>query len=220
MSQIRYRIYPTLLNAYLRYEWQIQRAAELETPKQELLDRINRVPQPTTAPQQRGIDFETALTTGEGEEIFPSPILEEMRRRLPRRYRTQVYVKAVVRGDIELYGVVDVLGGNRAIDIKTTARYEAPKFALNPQNLYLLGLHTWGVEQLEYLITDFKAVYVETYRYDSYDFEPLLDGLVRFSEFLENNRPLITDRRVFKEPKPSPKRRIKPRPDDLQTSLF
>ncbi len=218
MPEIRYRIYPTLLNAFLRYERRAALTADEAEPKQELLDRINRVPQPTTAPQQRGIDFESALVTGEGQEVFPEMILDRMRRQLPRRYRTQVYVKAVVRGDIEIYGMVDVLGGNRAIDIKTTARYEPPKFHLNPQNLYLLGLHTWGVDQLDYLITDFKDVYVESYRYDTYDFEPLLDGLVRFSSFLEENRPLITDKKVLREPKTATRR--KRDTDGLQTSLF
>lgn len=218
MPEIRYRIYPTLLNAFLRYERQAAVLADEMGAKQELLDRINRVPQPTTAPQQRGIDFESALVTGEGQEVFPETILDRMRRQLPRRYRTQVYVKAVVRGDIEIYGVVDVLGGNRAIDIKTTARYEPPKFHLNPQNLYLLGLHRWGVDQLDYLITDFNDVYVESYHYATYDFEPLLDGLVRFSTFLEENRPMITDKKVLREPKPAKRR--KRDADGLQTSLF
>lgn len=218
MPEIRYRIYPTLLNAFLWYERQVALAEDEADPKQHLLDRINRVPQPTTAPQQRGIDFESALVTGVGQEVFPETILEQMRRQLPRRYRTQVFVKAVVRGDIEIYGMVDVLGGNHAIDIKTTARYEPPKFQFNPQNLYLLGLHTWGVDQLDYLITDFKEVYVESYHYETYDFEPLLDGLVRFSSFLEENRPLITDKKVLREPKPAKRR--KRDSDGLQTSLF
>jgi hypothetical protein len=218
MPEIRYRIYPTLLNAFLRYERQAAALADEMGAKQELLDRINRVPQPTTVPQQRGIDFESALTTGEGEAAFPDHILDRMRRYLPRRYRTQVFVRAVVRGDIEIYGMVDVLAGNRAIDIKTTARYEPPKFHLNPQNLYLLGLHRWGVDQLDYLITDFNDVYVESYHYATYDFGPLLDGLVRFSSFLEEHRPLITDKKVLREPKAAKGR--KRDSDGLQTSLF
>ncbi|MCY7349962.1 MAG: hypothetical protein LH606_04760 [Cytophagaceae bacterium] len=219
MPEIRYRIYPTLLNSFLYYEQQIQSAdGSVLVAFQDLIDRINRVKKPATVAQQRGIDFESALLTGEGEEVFPQPILSEMRRKLPPKYRTQVYVKAVVRGDIEVYGLVDVLGGNRAIDIKTTARYEAPKFAFNPQNLYLLGLHPWGVEQLDYLITDFNGVYVETYRYDTYDFEPLLSGLERFAGFLETNQPLITDKRVLKMP--TEKTRRKRGTDGIQTSLF
>lgn len=219
MPEIRYRIYPTLLNSFLYYEQQTPLTdGSLLMPFQELIDRINRVRKPTTIAQQRGINFESALLTGEGDDVFPQPILSEMRQKLPPKYRTQVYVKAVVRGDIEVYGLVDVLGGNRAIDIKTTARYEAPKYAFNPQNLYLLGLHQWGVEQLDYLITDFKGVYVETYRYGSYDFEPLLTGLERFTEFLETNRSSITDKRIFKTP--DKKRRKQGTDGGVQTSLF
>ncbi|OMP13634.1 hypothetical protein COLO4_01257 [Corchorus olitorius] len=109
-----------------------------------------------------------------------------MRKQLPMRYKTQFFVRTAIK-DVEFYGMVDVVGGDRAIDIKTTARYQAPKFAHHFQNLYLFGLKSWNIKQLDYLITDFQNVYTESYHYDSYDFQPLLDELELFTEFLEQH---------------------------------
>lgn len=199
---IRYRIYPTLLDAFARYHHQVQRPdGSLYVDFQEIIDKINRVPVPRTAAQQRGVSFETALLTGEGEEQFPAGILQQMRQQLPARYRTQVFVRTVVQENIELYGFVDVLGGNRAIDIKTTAHYKGPgQYAGNFQNLYLLALRAWGIQTLEYLITDFSGVHSETYAADTYDFAPLLADLQSFIVFLEANRKLIRDRKIMAPP--------------------
>ena len=171
---------------------------ELLVSFEEMIDRINRVKKPTTQAQQRGINFETALTTGSGEEQFPEKILEEMRNLLPQKYKTQFYVNSVV-GEVQLYGYVDLVGGNKAFDIKTTRSYTAPKFADNFQNLYLLGLKKWGITSLDYLITDFSGVYVESYSFDSYNFNPMLKVLDNFVWFLEQNRKLIRDKKIFDE---------------------
>jgi hypothetical protein len=206
---VRYRIYPTLLQTFSQYHHGTTNArGEVLVGFNELIDRINRVPSPTTPAQQRGIDFESALLTGRGEDHFPAEILAEMRARLPKQYKTQLRVRAVVK-DVELYGLVDVVGADRAVDVKTTARYQPGKFAQHFQNLYLLGLRAWDIRQLDYLITDFAHVYVETYHADTYDFRPLLDELDAFVDFLEANRRLITDPKIFKNA-----------PDSLQTSLF
>lgn len=206
---VRYRVYPTLLQAFSYYQNGITNAkGEVLVGFDEIIDRINRVPSPTTQAQQRGIDFESALITGRGEEHFPANILAEMRTHLPRQFKTQFRVQTVVN-DVELYGIVDVVGSDRALDVKTTARYQPGKFARNFQNLYLLGLKAWNISQLDYLITDFERVYVETYHADTYDFGPLLDELNVFVDFLETNRRLITDPKIFKNA-----------PDGLQTSLF
>ncbi len=192
-----YRIYPTLLNTYSMYLNETQSSGgELLVSFEEMIDRINRVKKPTTQAQQKGINFETALTTGSDEEQFPEKILEEMRNLLPPKYKTQFYVNSVV-GEVQLYGYVDLVGGNKAFDIKTTRAYTAPKFADNFQNLYLLGLKKWGITSLDYLITDFSGVYVESYSFDSYNFNPMLEVLDNFVWFLEQNRKLIRDKKIF-----------------------
>jgi hypothetical protein len=204
-----YRISPTLLQAFLQYAYEIKDSSgQLLVTFDELIDRINRVKRPTNEAQLRGIQFEKALVTGIGEEHFPEKIINEMRALLPRNYRTQLPVQVTI-GEVFVYGLVDVVGGNRAIDIKTTRRYQAPKFAQSAQNLYLLGLRKYGIEQLDYLITDFEQVYVESYEIKSYNFEPLMTDLERFVYFLEKNKPLIRDKKIFDE-----------KPENNQLSLF
>ncbi|MFN8353521.1 MAG: hypothetical protein U0Y10_03670 [Spirosomataceae bacterium] len=194
----KYRIYPTLVNTFSLYLHESKNAEGVPYVSfEEMIDRINRVYKPPTEAQQRGVNFEDALLKGEGEELFPSAIIARMRAALPAKYKSQFYVSTTIK-NIELYGFVDVVGGNRAIDIKTTARYEPQKFVLNHQNLYLLGLKQWNIRQLDYLITDFEDVYVESYHYTKYDFQPLLDELFQFVDFLEANRSLITDKKIFK----------------------
>lgn len=192
-----YKIYPTLLNTFSLYQKAITNAVgERLVSFEELIDRINRVPKPTNEAQQKGVDFETALLKGEGEAHFSAEIMQQMRSQLPPRYRTQVYVQARIK-EVLFYGFVDVVGGNRAIDIKTTNNYQLGKFEYNHQNLYLLGLRDMGIRRLDYLITDFSEVYVESYHLQSYNFQPLFDDLMTFVEFLEDNRSLITDAKIF-----------------------
>lgn len=194
----RYRIYPTLINTFSLYLHETKNVeGELYVSFDEMIDRINRVYKPPTEAQQRGVSFEDALLKGEGEEAFPAPILARMRAQLPNRFKTQFYTSVVVR-DVELYGFVDIVAGNRAIDIKTTSSYQPDKFLHNHQNLYLLGLKRWNIKQLDYLITDFQEVYTETYDYNTYDFGPLLNELFQFVDFLEANRTQITDKKIFK----------------------
>lgn len=192
-----YKVYPTLLNSFSLYrKATTNEQGEPYVSFEELINRINRVAKPATEAQQRGTDFETALLKGTGEEVFEPNILAQMRQHLPARYRTQVYVQARIK-NVLLYGFVDLVGANRAIDIKTTAHYSPGKFGFNHQNLYLLGLRDMGIRQLEYLITDFSAVYLEKYHLSTYDFEPLLDDLFAFVEFVEAHRALITDTKIF-----------------------
>ena len=55
----------------------------------ELIERINRVKKPTTGAQQKGIDFEKAVTLGQGEDFFNESIIEKTRNLLPAKYKTQ-----------------------------------------------------------------------------------------------------------------------------------
>ena len=52
----------------------------------------------------------------------------------------------------------------------------------------------------EYLVTDFKGVYKEAYAYMAkLDIPRLREVCERFIEFLESNRELITDKKIFNE---------------------
>jgi hypothetical protein len=199
-----YHIYPTLLNQYYLYKNEQKNAAgELLVPKEKLLASINREASPTTMSQQRGINFENAVITGKGAEAFDEGVIENVQNLLPKKYKTQVFNKFYL-GKMEVYGYVDVLGEGRAIDIKTTQNYQPGSHQHNFQNLYLLGLKSKGVTQLDYIITDFAQVYVETYYLRSYNFTPMLEVLDEFAKFLEINRSLIRNTKIFGQDKPAP----------------
>jgi hypothetical protein len=192
-----YKIYPTLLNSFAIYlNRTTDREGELIVDFQEMINRINRVKKPTTEAQQRGINFEKAITTGEGEEDFPEEIIEKGRAILPQKFKTQFYVESRYK-NVSLYGFVDLISGNRAYDIKTTRNYDGTRYALNHQNLYLLGLQKWGIKSLDYVITDMNDVYVESYHIDTYDFTPLYEQIDLFVEFLETNKRLIRDKKII-----------------------
>ena len=194
-----FHIYPTLLNTYSLYLNKVTKSdGTLFVSYDQLIVSINREKKPATDPQKKGIDFENAVITGRGEEAFKESILEGIRAKLPAKYKTQVFTKFIVR-NVEIYGYIDVLGEGRAIDIKTTSDYKPGKYTNNFQNLYLLGLKNKGVSQLDYVVTDFNEVYVESYYIRQYNFNPLLDEIEQFTRFLELNKSLITDRKIFGE---------------------
>jgi len=187
---VRYRFYPTLLNTFSRY----LNGGNLSV--QQLLDTINRVPAPTTRAQEQGISFEDAAVKGEGEERFNPDLLEKIRRHLPRPIvETQVYCHYQI-DDVLFYGYVDLIGKYKAVDIKTTASYQYPRYTFNHQNLYLHALKKRGIRLMEYLITDFKDVYVESYAL-THPIDKQLEEIRLFKQFLEEHRELVTDKKIF-----------------------
>jgi hypothetical protein len=196
-----YKIYPTLLNQFYLFKTEAKKAdGSIMVAKTDLMASINREPRPQTESQTKGVNFENAVVTGKGEDDFAADIIEKVRGMLPKNYRTQVLSKFTV-GKTEIYGFVDIVGEGRAIDLKTTAKYSPGKFEMNFQNLYLLGLKAKGISQLDYIITDFSQVYVESYNLRSYNFGPMLQLVEEFTKFLELNRKNITNPKIFGEEK-------------------
>jgi hypothetical protein len=194
-----FHIYPTLLNTYSLYLRKVtQTDGTLFVSYEQLIASINKESRPVSDPQKAGIDFENAVITGKGEEGFSAIVLEKIRAQMPAKYKTQVFTKFVVR-NVEIYGYIDVVGEGRAIDLKTTNSYKPGKYQNNFQNLYLLGLRNKGVSQLDYLVTDFTDVYVESYNVRQFNFTPMLDEIEQFTKFLELNKSLITDRKIYGE---------------------
>lgn len=192
-----YRIYPTLLNSFAYYESKtVDSKGNILVDVQEMLDRINRVRKPTTVAQQKGIDFEKAVVTGEKADSFKEGIIEKARALLPAKYKTQFYSEAKYKNCL-IYGYVDLVGSDRAVDLKSTRMYSPNRFALNHQNFYLLGLKKYGIKTLDYVITDFEEVYKETYSFDNYDFTPLYQQLDNFIDFLEQHKKQIRDKKIF-----------------------
>ncbi|CCH54052.1 hypothetical protein BN8_03192 [Fibrisoma limi BUZ 3] len=187
---IKYRFYPTLLNVFSRY------VSGGNLSVQALIDTINRVPTPTTEAQERGISFEEAVVKGENEDRFDPEILRKVRKLLPRPIvDTQVYCQWEI-DDVLFYGYVDLIGKFKAVDIKTTASYQANRYVHNHQNLYLHALKRRGIKLMEYVITDFTDVYVESYAL-THPIEKQIEEIRLFKAFLEEHRSLITDKKIF-----------------------
>lgn len=192
-----YKIYPTLLNTFSLYQNQSTDSnGNIIVDLGEMINRINRVARPTTEAQQKGIDFEKAVVTGEGEDDFRESVIERARQLLPNKYKTQFYTELQYK-NCQIYGFVDLVGGDRAVDLKSTRVYQPNRFEYNHQNLYLLGLQKWGVKTLDYVITDFEEVYQERYAIGSYDFKPLFQQIDMFVDFLEQHRTVIKDKKIF-----------------------
>lgn len=192
-----YRIYPTLLNSYSMYLNQTKDSnGKIMVDEIEMIERINRVKKPTTGAQQKGLDFEKAVFLGQGEEFFEESVIEKARNLIPQRYKTQFYLESRHKNCL-IYGYVDGVGENIAFDLKTTSFYSPNRFASNHQNLYLLGLQKYGIEQLDYIITDFKEVYVESYQLNTFDFNPLYNQIESFTHFIEENKKFIRDKKIF-----------------------
>ena len=189
MDTFKYRLYPTLLNLFDRYQ-------KGYVTDNELIDRINRLPVPQTEAQAKGSSFEEAVIKGTNEELYNPEILSKVRSLLPRpMLKTQVYCEYQLN-DVLLYGYVDVIGKMLAVDIKTTKRYVPDCYAQSHQNFYLPALKSRGIRTLRYIITDFQDVYQEDYD-QSVDFSFQELQIKSFCDFIEENRGRITDRRIF-----------------------
>ena len=186
---MKYKVYPTLLNLYARFEKGL-------VSEQELLDRINRVPVPQTEAQAKGVSFENAVLKGTNEDLFDPHVIIKSRTLLPKPLTaTQVYCESLI-GEVLFYGFVDVLGQCMAADLKSTRTYTPCKFAEDHQNLYLPALSKRGISTLRYIVTDFSDVYFEDYSLDS-DFSLQYKQIAAFVDFLEAHRKQIIDRRIF-----------------------
>ena len=199
---IQYRFYPSLLNTFSRY----MQGGNLSV--QQLIDSINRVPTPTTAAQERGTSFEEAVVKGTDEERFNPDIIKRVRKLLPRPIvDTQVYCQLEIE-DVLFYGYVDLIGSFKAVDLKTTGNYQPGRFVHNHQNLYLHALKRKGIKLMEYVITDFSDVYVESYSL-THPIDRQVEEIRQFKAFLDEHRALITDKKIFVAPGENPDARRK-----------
>lgn len=194
---IQYRFYPSLLNTFSRY----MQGGNLSI--QQLIDSINRVPIPTTAAQERGTSFEEAVVKGTDEERFNPDIIKRVRKLLPRPIvDTQVYCQLEIE-DVLFYGYVDLIGSFKAVDLKTTGSYQPGRFVHNHQNLYLHALKRKGIKLMEYVITDFNDVYVESYSL-THPIDRQIEEIRQFKTFLDEHRAQITDKKIFIAPGENP----------------
>jgi len=104
-------------------------------------------------------------------------------------------------GDVLLYGYIDELMPFKVVDIKTTSKYNAFKFRHNWQHIvYPFCLIQNGIliSEFEYLTTDFKNIWSETYTYNQEIHLPkLIQHCENLIEFIEQNKHLISNKKIF-----------------------
>lgn len=134
---------------------------------------------------------------------FPLKLSVEMSKSV-RGALTQQFVEGILGtkyGDVLLYGYIDEMLPFKVVDIKTTSRYNAFKYRHNWQHIvypFCLNQNNILIDEFEYLITDFKSIYSEIYLYNKEkDIKKLQNHCEKFIEFLEQNKELITDTKIF-----------------------
>lgn len=252
-SKVSYNFYATLLDAYQNYLdsdklWEkfwgssenpkFSMSEYEQQSKQDLIDKINRVPFDSEA-ADKGTCFNeivdcliehrntdkmkvtkvkdnnkvVALSAEYNNRAFTYPI--ELCKEMADYFKgaiTQYYCEAILPtkyGNVKLYGYLDELMPTCIHDIKTTSRYEAYKFRDHWQHIvypYCLRNEGNDVTRFEYDIVKWGKdmsydFFTEVYNYNECVDKPRLinhcEGLI---EFLEANRDLITDKKIFNEP--------------------
>jgi hypothetical protein len=99
-------------------------------------------------------------------------------------------------GKVLLCGNIDVVMPFSIHDIKTTKKYNAFKFRNNWQ--HIVYPYCTGINEFEYNITDLKNIWTEGYNFNLENHLPkLINHCELLIEFIEANKNLITDKKIF-----------------------
>ena len=121
---------------------------------------------------------------------------------------TQQYVEAVIltsKGNVLIYGYIDELMPTSVHDIKTTSQYYVGKFKNHSQHLvypYCLIQSGNDIKTFEYNVATIGVNNYQTYT-ETYVFNPerdipiLTQRIENLIQFVEDNRNLITDKKIF-----------------------
>jgi len=169
----RYLLTHSLLSSWL---WTMKESPyeDMTTEKDsyaEFISSLNRVPIPTNAAMQKGIDFEDLVTD----------ILNGQGNQSSNWYEAATQVANIVRGgllqykarrdikvkgfDLLLYGRLDALKAGTVYDIKFSGGYDAGKYIDSTQHPTYLELVP-EAKQFTYLVSNGSYVWPETYRRD------------------------------------------------------
>ena len=115
----------------------------------------------------------------------------------------QAYSEAIIStdyGDVLLYGYQDYLIRDKIIDLKTTSRYDFPKYYNAFQHkCYLYTMRESGnyINLFDYIITDFRHVFIESYNWHDNMIGEMKAQLSRFLGFVESNISVIHNTKLL-----------------------
>lgn len=243
MSNVKYKIYCTLLDGFQNYldsseiyqkywgfsENPAKTEDEFEQEQyQGFIDRINRVPF-DSEPADKGTAFNEVIdciidgvnsdkvqieqSTYRGKKVikaiynertfnFDTQLCKDIAGML-KGALTQQYTQGVLStkyGDVLLYGYIDQVMPFKVVDLKTTGKYSVFKFRNNWQHKvypYCLQQNGIDIDDFEYLVTDFKKTYTETYTFKERHIQQITAHVEQLIEFIEAHRHVITDEKIF-----------------------
>lgn len=198
--EANYAFYPTLLDSYRYYLDNI----EDERNFHDLIDKINRVKKETTEEQSKGILFEILVNDlidglDAHSDQFDNELLVKIGSKLSKCTGKQVFKETIIEtkyGKVKLYGIFDYEFTEMIADLKTTTNYKSCKYINNFQHKFI-SLIDWSIPYFSYVVTDFKHMFIETYKLDNAVRQNAVNDIENFIEFLQKNSSLITDQKIF-----------------------
>ncbi len=114
----------------------------------------------------------------------------------------QVFLQADIETDygiVRLYGYIDYMHKYRLIDLKGTSRYTMFKFQNAFQHrayMYCAYENGFDTVDFDYLVTDYRNVFVEKYHWNDFIVPALLNTLHDFLGFVEMHKEHIHNERI------------------------
>lgn len=202
-QKVDYAIYPSLLDAYLRYKKNDDEETFIS-----LFNRINKVPQ-DEVPEHvlKGIEFEKTvnfiLAGNKVDADVHTSVLEQVTHKLSNQTGMQKYEETIIDtpvGRIKLYGIIDYDFPDMIVDLKTVVEYSCnkyEKYAQHPTYALIRKNNGQPIKAFKYLITDFKRVYQETYIPTEQMYQKLMFTIYEFIAFINHFKKHITNTKIF-----------------------
>lgn len=213
---VDYAIYPSLLDAYLRFK----RHDDDET-FDSLFDRINKVRTEQTEAQLKGVEFEDCINKGLDGVLFPmvnvdgidlyktenfqfkKHLIDKIVTTLSHSIAKQQYLETIIHtpvGNIKLYGIADFMFPEMILDLKGTGSYKCNKYKDNSQHpVYslIMELKRKPIKAFKYLVSDFEKDFKETYIPNHNMYLKLMQTIFEFINFINHFKSNITDEKIF-----------------------
>jgi hypothetical protein len=215
--KINYAIYPSLLDAYLRFI-----RNDDDESLESLINKINNVRTPQSEQQIKGVEFEkliNACIDQKNSDIitvtkyngvyatdhfeFKSEVVEKIAVKLQFATKKQEYLECIIpshEGNIKLYGIADYTFPAMIVDLKTTGNYECNRYKDNTQHAtysLIKKVNNQPIKAFKYLVTDFDRVYQETYLPTDVLHKKLMSTVFEFIGFVNYFSKYITNDKVF-----------------------
>lgn len=218
-QDVDYAIYPSLLDAYLRFK----RTDDEETFSA-LFDKINGVKSEQTEQQLKGVLFEQCINDLiDGKDIqlsddaksfkcgpfaFKIDLMYKIASKLRKCRMKQNYIECIINtkvGKIKLYGIADYRFDDMLVDLKTTASYKVNKYTDSKDIKYtqhlmypLIKKHLGTpISAFKYVASDFENDFQETFIPTENMEHKLMAIIYEFIVFINHFKVNITDMKVF-----------------------